>query len=522
MPGKSFRLSRRGAIAGAAAGIAGAAGIYAIGQGAAAARPDGRFVIALNQMPTGVDYSRLDGAVNAGRPMLENITEQLIARDADGNPVPGLATWSFRDGGNTVEFQLRKDVTFHNGMPFTAEDVVFSHERMMEYSALYRGRNRIFERTEIVDPHTVRFYFTQPPTGFIRARLLFIFSKQYHDAVGEEKFQAEPVGTGPYRLVRFRRFEYADLDAFENYRDGAAPLKRVRLAFVQEDMTRVAMLRSGEADMIMAAPFPMVPTLEAAGFEAAQAAVHPTFSVRFQLANPDTPWADVRVRKAIAHAIDAQSIVDGLFGGVPTIYPSFSPTEIGYDASIKRYAYDPDLARALLREAGYPGGFEMPMTYWANSYYGMRETTEAVALYLKAIGITCQVGAIDQTQGLSLIRGLAEDKTARMTTIAPALYANYSDPLEALRQGYSGQSPYSWFDDAAFDAAIDGALASYDDEVQDMYLQRAANRLHEELPIIPIWNNVVVYMMRPGVGFTPPNRDIPSIDLYRIDPGTVA
>lgn len=518
VPGKSFAISRRGAIAGAAAGLAGAAGIFALRRGAAQADPDGRLVVAINQMPPGVDYSRLDAAVNAGRPMLENITEQLVARDIAGNPVPGLATWTFLDGGNTIEFQLRKGVTFHNGMPFTAEDVVFSHERMMEYSALYRGRNRNFERTEILDPHTVRFYFSQPGTGFIRARLLFIFSKRYHDAVGEEQFGNQPIGTGPYKLVDFRRFEYADLDAFENFRDGAAPISRVRLAFVQEDMTRVAMLRSGEADMIMATPFPMVPTLERAGFLQAQAAVHPTFSVRFQLANPNTPWADLRVRKAIAHAIDARSIVDGLFGGVPTIYPSFTPTEIGYDPSIHRYSYDPALARRLLAEAGYADGFRMPMIYWANAYYGMRETTEAVALYLKAVGIVCEVGAIDQTQGLDLIRSMAKDTTARMTTIAPAIYANYSDPVEAMRQGYSGLSPYSWYSDEQFDAAVNGALAAYDDATQDRYLKIAARRLHEDLPLIPLWNNVVVYMMRPGIAFTPPNRDIPSIDLYRIRP----
>jgi len=510
-----FKISRRQLVIGGT----GVTGLATLGTliGRSQWGADGRFVVAINQMPPGIDYSTIDFGINAAKPMLENINEALVAKNAAGDRVPGLAEWSYSPDGKMVEFRLRRDVHFHDGSPFTAEDVKFSHERLFKHGTFYRSRMRDFERVEIVDDHTVRFYFSSLANAFVRVRSLYIFSKRYHDKVGEERFSSAPVGTGPYRLVDYRPFEHADLDAFEGYWGGAPQVKRVRLAFVQEDMTRVAMLRSGEADMIMAAPFPMVPSLEEAGFVRAQADMHPTFSLRFQLANKSTPWADRRVRLALAHAIDAESIRNGLFGGIPKRYAGFAPGEPGYNPDIKPFSYDPDLSRRLLAEAGYANGFTLPVTYWTNSYYGIRETTEAVALYLKAIGVSCEISAIEATQGLEFVRSISKNPNVRMSMVSPAIFASYGDPVEAMRQAYSGLTPYSWYNDDTFDDAVRGALAAKDDADQAHYLKLAARRLHEDVPTIPLWNNVAVYMMRRGVEYRPMGRDIPSLSLENID-----
>jgi peptide/nickel transport system substrate-binding protein len=507
-------LDRRTILYGAA-GLTGLAAVGAVASRRGRSVHD-RFVVVNNQMPTGIDYARLGTGVNSARALLENVTEPLVDKDAAGNPKPGLAEWSFSPDGKIVEFRLRRGVLFHNGMPFTAEDVLFSHERLNTYSALYRGRTKSLLHVEIVDDHRIRFHFSQPAIGFVRTRILFIFSRGYFGQVGEEGFSNAPVGTGPYRITDFRRFEHCDLDAFDDYWGGSPEVKRIRMAFVQEDMTRVAMLRSGEADLIMATPFPMVPVLERLGFARRQADMHPTFSVRFQLANKHTPWADLRVRQAVAHAINSDAIIKGLFGGIPPHYAGFAPGEEGYDPSLKPYSYDPALSRRLLAEAGYPDGFTLPLLYWSQSYYGIRETTEAVVLYLKAIGIQCEVSAIDSTQGLTMARSAAKDPNVRLATIAPALYASYSDPAEAMRQGYSDLSPYSWYDDPIFNAALRNALNSADQSERERYLRACSKRLYEDLPIIPIWNNVVVYMMRPGVSYEPSARDVPLLQLRNI------
>lgn len=467
-------------------------------------------------MPPTIDLSLAGGGVNAVRPLMDNVIEGLVRRTPQGDVVPALAEWQVAADGKTIRFLLRRDVKFHNGASFTSEDVKFSHERLTKHSALYRGRTRSLTHVEIIDEHTVDFHFKVSGRSFVRSVVLWIFSKRHHDEVGEERFAAEPVGTGPYRLEHYQRFEYADLDAFDEYWGGAPAVQKARLVFVQEDMTRVAMLRSGEADMIMATPFPMVPMLRQAGFASVHADMHPTFSVRFQLANRSTPWADRRVRLAIAHAIDASAIIRGLFGGMPRHYAGFAPGELGYDPKLQPYPYDLARARALLAEAGYPHGFSMPLVYWANAYYGIRETAEAVVLYLKSVGIQCEVSGIDTTQGLAMNRSLAKDPHARAVTIAPALLASYSDPIEAMRQGYSSSSAWSWYHDAEFDAWVASAASSADVDVQNDALRKCARKLHDDLPIIPLWNNVVVYTMRPGLAYTPTARDVPSMPLKHL------
>jgi peptide/nickel transport system substrate-binding protein len=288
------------------------------------------------------------------------------------------------------------------------------------------------------------------------------------------------------------------------------------MMFVPEDMTRVSMLRSGEADMVMAVPFSMVPMLRGAGFGMASADMHPTFSVRFQLANKETPWSDKRVRLAIAHAIDSKAIINGVFAGIPKHYAGFAPGEAGFDPTLPTYSYDPGKARALLAEAGFANGFRMPLVYWTNAYYGMRETTEAVVLYLRAIGIQCDVSGIDAAQGLEMNREAAKDPTARLVTIAPSLLASYGEPAEAMRQGYTSGSPYSWYHDKGFDAMVKRAATSADPHDYEAALRACARKIHDDMPIVPVWNNVAVYMMRPRIAFTPTARDIPGMSLRNV------
>lgn len=498
--------------------LAGAAGLAMAGANAACGRAHGhgRLVVAMNQVPTTLDYALSGGAANAMRPFNANIFEGLVDRAPNGDIVPGLATWEISPDARVIRFNLRRDVRFHDGARLTSRDVEFSHLRLQQHLPLYRSRTRTLERVERIDDHTIDFHFSDSGLSFVRNAVLQVYSSRYYDEVGEARFVAEPVGTGPYRLIRYRQSEYADLDAFDEYWAGKPPVPRVRVVFVQEDMTRIAMLRSGEADLVMATPFSMVHTLRDAGYHSVQTDVSPTFSVRFQLANPSTPWADVRVRRAIAHAIDAPSIINGLFDGIPKRYAGFAPGELGFDPSLEPHAYDPARARALLAEAGHPGGFRMPLVYWTNTYYGIRETTEAVALYLKAVGIECEVAGIDTSQGLAMNRSVARDPQARLVTIAPALLASFADPIEAMRMGYSSGSAYSWYRNERFDALVRKAMQSPDAAVQDAALRQCARMLHEDLPIVPLWNNVVVYTMRPGLRYQPIARDIPSMALKNV------
>jgi len=492
-------------------GSGGAIGALGVAASIAGLRNDaeGRVRIAMNQNPPTLDISRAANGINVLRPCIENVVEFMIDKDSAGNIRPGLCDWTMSADSRTIEYRVREGVRFHSGDPLTAHDIVFSHERLYGALPSYRSRCYDLDRVDLVDDMTVRFHFKTQGGTYLRLRGTHVYSKAYFERVGDEHFARHPIGTGPYRMTDFRDAEYMDLDAYEDYWGPRPPIRQVRLLFALEDMTRVAMLRSGEADVIMAVPYSMVPVLSDLGFNQARADVHPTFTVRFQLANPNTPWADRRVRRAIAHAIDIDAIIHGLFGGVPKSYPGFTPIEPGYDPTLQHYKFDPRLSRQLLAEAGYPNGFTMPLIYFANNYYGSRETAEAVIFFLRRIGIEVEARGMDSAHSLSFNREYARDPNAEIVALGTGVFANYMDPVEAMRFSYGTRQPNSWYRNPDFDTLIDAALRANDDESRAAALRACTRKIHEDLQIIPLWNSVVVYMMRPGVEFHPTQRDIP-------------
>jgi peptide/nickel transport system substrate-binding protein len=474
---------------------------------------NGRFTVVVNQTPPLLDLALAANSANLLRPTIDNIVETMIQKLPSGAIGAGLCSWTISADSRTIDYRLRPGVRFHNGDLLTPDDVLFSHERMLRLSPTYRSRARDVTSVTVREDGTIRFVFRTSGQTYLRMRGAYVFSRAYFDQVGEAGFAAMPIGTGPYRLVDYADSQYADLDAFPEYWGPQPQVKRARILYVSEDMTRVAMLRSGEADMIMAVPFPMVPVLSRLGFGRVQADMHPTISLRFQLANPRTPWADLRVRRALAHAVDCDAMIQGLFGGVPNHYPGFAPSEEGFDPAMRPYRYDPDEARRLLAEAGYPNGFEIPLTYFSGAYYGLRDTTEVVTLYLRKIGIPTVISNIDAAKTVDFVRRTARDPTARVVTVSASLFASSGDPVDAMRFGYDSKTPQSWYHNAELDSYIAEASVASTAAARQAALLRCSHLIHRELPIVPLWNYVVVYMMRPGVSFTPTQRDVPLMML---------
>jgi peptide/nickel transport system substrate-binding protein len=507
------KLNRRSVLIGGGGIASVAAGAALFGSGP---RPDKRFTVVVNQIPPVLDFSKAGSSVNLLRPTLENMVETLLENDDVNGVRPGVCSWVMSDDARTIEYRVRPNVRFHTGDLLTAHDIKFSHDRLLKGLPSYRSRCYDLDRVEVVDDERIRFYFKTSGGTYLRTRGTYVYSQAYHKRVGEERFSTEPVGTGPYRLSQFRSAEYIDLDAFDGYWGAPPPIKSARIAYVIEDMTRVAMLRAGEADLVMAVPFSMVPVLARLGFWEATADVHPTFSIRFQMVNPHTPWADQRVRLAMAHAVDSDAIIKGVFGGVPKRFAGFGPTEAGYDPTLKPFTYDPDLSRRLLAEAGYPHGFKMPLYYFTNNYYGSRETAELVTLYLRKIGIDVDARALDSAHALSFNREHSRDPNAVIVTLATAVFANYSDPVEAMRFSYGTRPPNSYYRSTAFDKLIERAVLARTPEERAVALRACQWQMRKDVPLIPLWNNVVVYMSQPGVRFTPTQRDVPLMRLKDI------
>ena len=496
----------------AAAGLAiGAA--RAQGAAGGAARP---LTIATNADPDVLDLTESRDPPTTIATM-NNVYEGLIGNNPDGTRYPALATsWDIADGGRTITFHLRRGVKFHSGDAFTAQDVVFSHERELAKAPFYKGDARSIERVETPDDFTVVFHFKQPDAEFIPVHALVIVSKAYHDRVGEEQFTRQPSGTGPYRFVDYTAAEHLTLAAYDGYWGPQPQIRRATFVFAKEDTTRVAKLRAGEVDMVMDTPYSAVADLRKAGFRTMVLPVHPTMGFQFQFANEKAPWHDRRVREAMAHAVDAGAIVKGLLHGLPPHWAMLGPGELGYDAGLEPWRYDPALAKKLMAEAGYPNGFRMPLYYWAGTYSGQQETTEAVALYLKAIGIETKVQGLEGVQLLGLIRKSKDDPNALYVAVAGLPVANLPDPTQGMQLAFFSGSPFALGKDAAFDKAFLAALGTVEDAKRAPLIEAAIRIEHDDLMTIPLWDYVSVYAMNKIYDYKPTVRGLDMLVLRNV------
>ena len=440
-------------------------------------------------------------------PISNNLFERRVDLTPDGKFVPGIASWTVSPDGKIVEFTLRKGIKFHNGDPLTTKDVEFSHNRALKTNPTHQRAMRTLDRFEIVDDYKCRFIFKEPDVLFIPTRTLAIVSKSYFDKVGEDEFVNKPVGTGPYKFVAWKLGEYIDIEANENYWGQKPQVKQARLRFVKEDTTRVSMLKTGEVDMIMSTPYPLVKEIESAGFKTSRLPTHPPTSIQFHNGNPDVPWYDKRVRLAIAYAIDGDFIVKNLFQGIPGRYARLSPGELGYDPELKPYPYDPKKAKELLAQAGFAKGFEMPLYYFSGRIAGQKETAEAVSLYLAAIGITCKVQGIEAAQMLDKARAFHNDPKAVYVGLATVPMAHLPEPTEALATGYYSKQAMALYFNKDMDTLIEKIQTTMDDTKRGELIKQAIRMLHEDVATIQIFSATDVYAMKSTIEFTPTKKN---------------
>jgi peptide/nickel transport system substrate-binding protein len=295
----------------------------------------------------------------------------LLAYDFDMNPQPSLAeAWEISDNGLRMTFRLRKDVTWHDGQPFTSKDVAYT---LMEVWKVRHGRGRstfaTVEAVETPDDHTVVLVLSKPAPAIMKA--LFAAESAIlpaHLYAGkdfvENPHNLQPVGTGPYKFVSFQRGDNLVLEKNPNYWNKDLPrFDRVVMRFVPDAATRSAMIEAGEAQLVPNSLVPApdiarlreLPTIgvETRGYE------H-SCGMQMMDFNLDRPQlADVRVRRAIAHAIDKNWVLRNIWlglGKVATGPIHQDQTAFYSDDNIPAYDYDLDKANALLDEAGFPRG----------------------------------------------------------------------------------------------------------------------------------------------------------------------
>jgi peptide/nickel transport system substrate-binding protein len=482
-----------------------AAGWPLVAEGAA--EPRGQMVLAVDFSiaPTWFDPAETP-AVGTPYIFLYALHDALI-KPLPGNAMaPCLAeSWRESADGLTYEFKLRQGVTFHNGDPFTAQDVKFSFERYKGASAnIFREK---VKEVEVVDRHRVRFHFTEPWPDFLAyygtpaAGAAWIVPKKYVEQVGEDGFKEHPVGAGPYKFVEFQAGSNLVVEANERYWRRTPSVKRIIFKGVPERATRLAMVKTGEADIGFLITGPEAietqqdPKLRLA--KTFSAAVW--FIVFAEQWDPKSPWHDRRVRLAATQAVDMQAINEAERLGFSRLTGSIVHRDMAFSLPIEPYPYNPAEAKRLLAEAGYPNGFDAGEVTPIPPFTSMGE---AVVNYLGAVGIRARVRVMERAAFFSAwhekkIKGLIVTGTAQQGNAAARLGEF------AVSGGHFASGGYPDIDEL-----FHRQVSERDRQKREALLQEMQRRMHERVMFAPIMEVATLHAVgprvaEPAIGITP-------------------
>lgn len=339
--------------------------VCGLARGDATAKPKGQMTWALHftLAPTFLELAETTGITSF---LFLYALHDALVKPMPGNQMaPSLAeSWSESPDGLTYEFTLRKGVTFHNGETLTAEDVQFSFARYRGVSAaLFREK---VKQVEIVNPYLVRFHLHQAWPDFLTfytsmsASASWIVPKKYVEQVGDDGFKKHPIGAGPYKFVSQKQGWELVLEAHEGYWRKMPHVQRLIMRSIPDDSTRLAMLKTGEADIAYA----MMSTMgeEVKRDPKLQLAYSEGQGIFFLFFNEQwdakSPWHDLRVRQAANFAIDRQALSEQQTLGASPPTANIVPRAFDFALPLEAYPYNPHKAKELLKEAGYPQGFD--------------------------------------------------------------------------------------------------------------------------------------------------------------------
>jgi peptide/nickel transport system substrate-binding protein len=421
----------------------------------------------------------------------QHVMEPLIELDYTKKDYVGVLADSWQFQGNKWIFKLKKGIKFHNGALLTSKDVAFSIEKMRDEKGGSLQAPNFKDVTEVQTPDdlTVIFVTKQPLAIFLdRLENRFILSKVAGDKFGDKLYD-NPIGTGPYKFVSYQRGGNMVFTRNDEYWGGKATIKEVIFRKVTEDAARLAALESGQADFINNVP----------DHEVARLQKHPRvridkveglrmFFLAFNMAFK--PWDNKLVRQAANYSVDAPAIVKNIFDGIG--YPCNGPVGanvIGADPKLKRYPYDPQKAKQLLTQSGFPNGCDIQLYYSAGRYPKDKEVCQVVAAQMVKGGF--RVELISQEWALFWDKqGVNGGKLPfyyigrGSLTDADTLYDQY------FRTGTTKRTNYS---NPELDKIIEEQQKTSDQKRRVALLQQAGKTIMEEATFIPLYNLADIY-----------------------------
>ncbi len=435
-----------------------------------------------------------------------NIFDNLITRDNAGMIIPAVATSWKHLNDTQIEFVIRTDIKFHDGTPLTPEDVVYSIERITDKATASPQRSQ-FEaviKAEATGPDRVVLTTAKPyPPLLAQLVKLSIVPRAYVEKVGKETFNKAPIGSGPYKLVEWKRGVRILLERNDAYWGDKGFFPKAEFRFVPDPGTRVADLRTGKADLAVDLNPDLAATIEKD--RVCEPRVTLTERVAFlRTNNGRTPTNNKLVRQAIAYGIDKQGIIDGLMNGQDRIADTMLTKEMAGYSKQTGFPYDPEKARELLAQAGDAAKEELVFAT-APSYD--QRIVQAVQQMLTDIGMNVRIEMMDQASFLKAVQ--QGDLSARPHISFGRWSCACMDADGVVYPLMHSSSAWSQTRNADLDGLLDEARICLDPDKRVELYSRADRIILDESYILPLYQVAYIYGANKHLVWTPtPNESL--------------
>jgi len=417
----------------------------------------------------------------------------------------------------TWKFKLRKGIKFHNGQPLTSADLKFSIYRIIgRIDPKYSGAakfiyQRLIDEVETPDDYTVIVRTKYPEVSFIYfSGGIFVVPQAYTEKVGDKGLAENPMGTGPFVFKGRKVAESISLEAFPDYwftnpppgMLGPSKIKTAVFRIIPKLQTRVAALKAGEVDVAHEISPDMAKELEkASGIKVHYGLSNQPFALVMNWRaekDPKTgrpnPFRDVRVRKAMNHAVDVSAVIQNYLTGRERLTTMVGYGSIGYDPDVPRYEHNPEKARELLAEAGYPHGFSIP--FWVTE---VTPTIEALSQSLRNVGIkpeyNIKTNAVIMRQLLrKRLYGVFIKGDGRGPDTAGSMFQNWLKYEGVL--SLSGQ-------DEAIEALVQKQAQEFDESKRAAIIHQVVQKIWQDAWYVPLWEPVIPYAISDKWDYTP-------------------
>ncbi|MBB4000463.1 ABC transporter substrate-binding protein [Aureimonas pseudogalii] len=452
-----------------------------------------------------------------------NVFDGLTYRGPDLKLVPGLAeSWEVLDEGKRIRFKLREGVTFHNGEPFNAAAVKFTFERLLGEQGSkgpQRSNYTAIDTVEIIDDHTVDMKLKSPDPVLLTKLAGYgamIVPPKYIAEQGEDHFNTNPVGTGPFKFVSYAPKVDIKLAANPDYWGGAPKLSELEYRFIAEPSTAVAELQAGRVDIVLPPTIPvgMVEIIRGdANLELVSVPGPTVTALRFN--TRDGVTKDAKVRKALIMAVDRTTIVQQILAGQASEIASFqSALSFGDDPALKPLPYDPEAAKKLLADAGVSEGTRVQIDVRGNDQT-MNEVAQVIASYLQMVGITASIQPYETNVLLNDI--IPQGKTGAMFQQSWGGWTfDYDNTAYSMYHSGEKWNPYE--SDPALDKLLESQRSLTDRTERERILREIAVSVADRALEMPLYNSNAIYGVNKRVkGFVPAPDNRTKFDTVSVD-----